>query len=263
MTFRIGQTAAQQLILDRLAWHANKDDIAWPSVELLMTETPITSAKTISTSIAFWEKVGAITLVQRANQYRRSEYRLNMSASVILTEHPPKITDAASVILSSASVIPSSASVIYDPAIKEGTVIEPSTEPSVVASPTKRRTPRPAWEPPEFWIPLTALDGYESKNFGASASKLKAASENNGVSPLKVTEMFVEYWPTGKALHAWVNPVKALMKSLDVQISKAKRRGSPSVNGRHPADRGMITQADIERTKAEDKNRPPPAKVNS
>ena len=247
MTFRIGQTAAQQLILDRLAWHANKDDIAWPSVELLMTETPITSPKTISTSIAFWEKAGAITLVQRANQYQRSEYRLNMSASVILTEHPPKITDAAPVILSSASVIPSSAPVIYDPAIKEGTVKEPSIEPSVYL---------PALEA------LGDVQGFAlTKPIRVQIDQwLKEHDISPDLAETTANAMAgkLEYrrgkWWLGKTSYSGIPRT---------YYSWLKRGQSDRVNGRHPADRGLITQADIERTQAEDRVRPPPAKVNS
>ena len=117
---------------------------------------------------------------------------------------------------------------------KEGTVRnrnEPSGKRTAKTS-TRKRRPKRAWEPPPFWAPLTRLKEYAPRNYGPSAETLSAACENNGVDPLAVVEGFCEYWPTGKALWKWANPVRALIKTLDIEIDKAKGRERAGRNGR-------------------------------
>jgi len=98
-------------------------------------------------------------------------------------------------------------------------------------TPTRKRRPRPAWEPPPFWAPLTRLKEYAPRNYGPTAKTLNAACQNNGVDTLAVVEGFCEYWPTGKALWKWANPVRALIRTLNIEIDKVKGRPRAGRNG--------------------------------
>ena len=107
---------------------------------------------------------------------------------------------------------------------------EPSGQ-RTAKTPTRKRRPKRAWEPPPFWAPLTRLKEYAPRNYGPTAKTLNAACQNNGVDTLAVVEGFCEYWPTGKALWKWANPVRALIRTLNIEIDKVKGRPRAGRNG--------------------------------
>ena len=102
-----------------------------------------------------------------------------------------------------------------------------------------------AWTPPEWFSPLTKLQGYEARDYRKSASKIGVICSEYDVDVGGLVLSFCDYWPVGRIKHEWTSPVRALLTTIDIQIDKLKR-----VNGRQPNEpRHSGTQLD--RIKAE------------
>jgi len=93
--------------------------------------------------------------------------------------------------------------------------------------------------PPE-WLPLQLLDGFQKPTL-KTMKLLVAHCQSYGVDPLTVTTEFAHYWPVGRLKHDWVNPVRAMMRTLEIQIEKVKR-GKPQTS---PGVRRIGSQADF------------------
>ena len=216
----------QKLTLVALASHAGDDGTrCWPGKALLAAEVgrDVRTVQRHLQHLIFW---GFISLISdtRRGRGRRDEYLIHVEkgdASVSLPQNKGR-----------------------HGCRKRETWVSPKGDTTVVTSLTvsnhhepsgpapRKRRPRPAWEPPPFWQPLTRLNEYVPKNYAPTAETLSAACENNGVDTLAVVEGFCKYWPTGKALWKWANPVRALIKTLDIEIDKAKGRPRAGRNGR-------------------------------
>ena len=216
----------QKLTLVALASHAGDDGTrCWPGKALLAAEVG-RDVRTVQRHLKQLIGWGFITLISdtRRGRGRRDEYLIHVEkgdASVSLPQNKGR-----------------------HGCRKRETWLSPKGDTTVVTSLTvsnphepsgpapRKRRPKRAWEPPPFWAPLTRLNEYVPKNYAPTAETLSAACENNGVDPLAVVEGFCEYWPTGKALWKWANPVRALIKTLDIEIDKAKGRERAGRNGR-------------------------------
>ena len=87
----------------------------------------------------------------------------------------------------------------------------------------KEPEPEPIKTPayPEWWAPLTKLKGYrEVKNNASRIAVVTAACASHGVEPDKVIDSFAAYWPIGQLKHKWSDPVAALNRTIEIQISK-------------------------------------------
>src|SRR3990167_2909240 len=90
-----------------------------------------------------------------------------------------------------------------------------------LATKTPRKvTERPAWEPPEWMLPLKKLEGYKPGNHSTAATVIEDECQRRSVSPSSVVTAFVAYYPKGRVVNGWKDPVKSLPGSLDIQISK-------------------------------------------
>jgi len=83
-------------------------------------------------------------------------------------------------------------------------------------------------EYPPWFTPLQKLDGYRSKDYARTIQAFLGVCEKHHTAPELVVEEFCNYWPLGKVRHNWTDPVAALRRTLQVQISKVKGRGPPS-----------------------------------
>ena len=87
----------------------------------------------------------------------------------------------------------------------------------------KEPEPEPVKTPayPDWWTPLTTLKGYkEVKNSTSRIAVVTAACASHGVEPAKVIDAFVTYWPIGQLRHKLSDPVAALNRTIEIQISK-------------------------------------------
>ena len=216
----------QKLTLVALASHAGDDGTrCWPGKALLAAEVgrDVRTVQRHLKHLIFWGFISLLSDPKRGRG-RRDEYLIHVEkgdASVSLPQNKGR-----------------------HGCRKRETWLSPKGDTTVVTSLTvsnphepsgpapRKRRPRPAWEPPPFWQPLTRLNEYVPKNYAPTAETLSAACENNGVDTLAVVEGFCKYWPTGKALWKWANPVRALIKTLDIEIDKAKGRPRAGRNGR-------------------------------
>ena len=216
----------QKLTLVALASHAGDDGTrCWPGKALLAAEVG-RDTRTVQRHLKhliFW---GFISLISdtRRGRGRRDEYLIQIDkgdASVSLPadkgRHQCRKRETP-------------VSLKGDTSVATSLTVKNRHEPS--DTPTQKRRPRPAWEPPPFWAPLTRLKEYAPRNYGPTAKTLNAACENNGVDTLAVVEGFCKYWPTGKALWKWANPVRALIRTLNIEIDKVKGRPRAGRNGR-------------------------------
>ena len=120
-----------------------------------------------------------------------------------------------------------------------------ATVPNLTLPKSKRGARARAWTPPEWFSPLTKLQGYEARDYRKSASKIGVICSEYDVDVGSVVLAFCDYWPAGRIKHEWTSPVRALLTTIDIQIDKLKR-----VNGRQPNEpRHSGTQLD--RIKAE------------
>ena len=120
-----------------------------------------------------------------------------------------------------------------------------ATVPNLTLPKSKRGARARAWTPPEWFSPLTKLQGYEARDYRKSASKIGVICSEYDVDVGSVVLAFCDYWPVGRIKHEWTSPVRALLTTIDIQIDKLKR-----VNGRQPNEpRHSGTQLD--RIKAE------------
>lgn len=95
---------------------------------------------------------------------------------------------------------------------------------------TQHQSAAERWPPPDWWQPLTALEGYVRRDYTGTAQTIEQVCQAAGVSPRAVTETFAEYYRLCRFKHGWRDPVKALRNTLEVQVKKVLRAGPP-----HPA----------------------------
>lgn len=118
----------------------------------------------------------------------------------------------------------------------------------------EQRRPKRTWEPPEWFRPLTTLEGYRRLDYSKLAAKLAGVCEAAGVAPGDVVNAFAEYWPVGRIKHGWGSPTNALERTIVVQISKVKGgswNGARALKrrGHAPADYAAAREADEAATK--------------
>ena len=87
--------------------------------------------------------------------------------------------------------------------------------------------PRPAFEPPGFWAPLTTLEGYVRRDYSKTVRVFEDTCTAQGVEVAEVIATFAEYYAGNRYRHGWSDPVKALRRTLPVQISKLLTGRSP------------------------------------
>ena len=92
------------------------------------------------------------------------------------------------------------------------------------------------WHPPDWFEPLTRLDGYKPGNHDRTADAIRAACDEAEVGPAEVVRMFCSYYPRGRILHGWKDPVQAILKTLDVQVRKAQEQQPAHARPGRPAD---------------------------
>lgn len=92
---------------------------------------------------------------------------------------------------------------------------------------TPRRT-NSSWAGPEWWKPLASLVGYRAEDHSKAVKVVEASCNEAGVNPLYVVQHFADYYRTARIKNAWTDPVKALLKTLPLEIAKElKAQGKP------------------------------------
>ena len=85
-----------------------------------------------------------------------------------------------------------------------------------------------------------ALPEYRRADHTRSALIITVGCQRGSVPVAEVIVDFADYWPEGKIRWGWIDPVKALTRTLDMQVSKTRKRlglngtGPPSQYGRPP-----------------------------
>lgn len=96
---------------------------------------------------------------------------------------------------------------------------------------------QPVWTPPDWFVPLTLLSGYKTKNYGRQAEGILAACAESGAVVEEVIAGFAHEWPTLKLRYNWHDPVATLRgQPLRIAIEK-------SVNGAKPNGTSRLSAA--------------------
>ena len=93
-----------------------------------------------------------------------------------------------------------------------------SPEESPPPAPSSPKAQR--FRPPDYWGPLTVLEGYARRDYSNFVTTLEATCAAQGVSPGAVVAAFSDYYAGNRFRHGWSDPVAALRRTLPVQISK-------------------------------------------
>ena len=101
----------------------------------------------------------------------------------------------------------------------------------------KQKTMVPVWTSPDWFQPLTLLQGYKPADYGPSAAAIADVCARRGVDPAAVVTAFVALWPRGvlprgEGGFGWKSPVLCLVRTMDTQINKLS--APPSPNGNSP-----------------------------
>ena len=78
---------------------------------------------------------------------------------------------------------------------------------------------------PDWFAPLTTLEGYKNKDYKKSIVAIEQVCSSRGVLPQDVVREFIDYYPIGRATRNWREPVPALIRTLNVQVSKLEGKG--------------------------------------
>jgi len=117
--------------------------------------------------------------------------------------------------------------------------IEPSGDPTSfsdvkdVAAPDKigpaNSRSKETFKPPNWFEPLTKLQGYRQINHSRFVSVLEQTCQEAKVGPAAVVDSFVDYYRLNRFKHGWSDPVKALRNTMAKEIAKLKgtNRSSP------------------------------------
>ena len=105
------------------------------------------------------------------------------------------------------------------------TVTETSNSNSNSNSNSKKSTSNKVSNTPEWFAPLTTLEGYKNKNYEKTVVAIEQVCSNNGVQPSDVVREFLDYYPIGRVSRGWKEPVPALLRTLTVQVSKVQSKG--------------------------------------
>lgn len=88
------------------------------------------------------------------------------------------------------------------------------------------------WKAPDWFRPLMGLEGYKKGNRSQAALKIAEACTIKSIEKERVIATFVEYWPIGRLKHDnWHEPVASLLRTVDVQIDKARSDNGKSRPG--------------------------------
>ena len=93
-----------------------------------------------------------------------------------------------------------------------------SPEDSPPPAPSSPKAQR--FRPPDYWGPLTVLEGYARRDYSNFVTALEATCAAQGVSPGAVVAAFSDYYAGNRFRHGWSDPVATLRRTLPVQISK-------------------------------------------
>ena len=86
---------------------------------------------------------------------------------------------------------------------------------------------------PEHWRPLTTLDGYSGGPDPGFVQVLEQSCLRQGVDLSALIESFAVYYQGNGASHGWQDPVIALAKTWQIEISKLQRGQSQAVKSPH------------------------------
>lgn len=85
-----------------------------------------------------------------------------------------------------------------------------------------------AWEPPDFFQPLTELIGYQHRDYAKTAEKFRLQCQEAGVSVHEAIREFAEFYRLNRVKYQWGDPVSACRRNLGRSIKNVERRnGKP------------------------------------
>ena len=103
-----------------------------------------------------------------------------------------------------------------------------------------------AWESPDWFIPLTTLEGYRRGNHAAAAQRILQTCDAAGVDARAVVAGFAERFPIIKFSYGWTNPV-ATLKGTPLAIAIREVKASPPARNGGPSKHAAGAQASDER----------------
>jgi len=128
-------------------------------------------------------------------------------------------------------------------------------EPSVVSASTSREPtrPTPAWDCPDWFRPLTTLEGYQAKNYSKLAKRIEETAAAFDVDRAAFVAEFAAYWPKGRALWStWNIPTAVMGNNLNSQIKRFRnnQNNQRGRNGQVPRpdaaeNIGLITRSQV------------------
>ena len=241
----------QKLTLVALASHAGDDGTrCWPGKALLAAEVG-RDARTVQRhlkQLIFWGFISLLSDPKRGRG-RRDEYLIQIAkgdASVPLPQnkgrHGCRKRETPLSEKGGASVAPS-------------LTVKNRQEPLGVSAPTSREPtrPTPAWECPEWFGPLTTLEGYQAKNYSNLAKRIEETAAAFDVDRAAFVAEFAAYWPKGRALWStWNIPTAVMGNNLSSQIKRFRnnQNNQRGRNGQVPRpdaaeNIGLITRSQV------------------
>ena len=91
---------------------------------------------------------------------------------------------------------------------------------------------RPAWEPPDWFLPLTTLPGYKAGNHTAAAKRIAESCAEANADTAEVVAHFASQFRTLRHSFAWNDPVATLKgKPLMIAIQEVQRGSHGNAQG--------------------------------
>lgn len=231
------QSPSSKLVLMILADYAHPETHeAWPSVVQLAADCEI-SRRSVLRCLKSLESLGFVSRVRRGNQYHGSTYLVNHPT--VGDNMSQAHTRASDTVLSSeGDAHVTNTPVHVTPVTGVGdTGVTRSIAREGIREESSAKKKRVSWSAPEWFNPLAELEGYQNRNWAGTSDKIRAACEGKGVDPAKVIQAFCDYWPIGRARHNWTSPPRALLGSIEVQISKTLNGRAKSYDPRTQLER--------------------------
>jgi len=121
---------------------------------------------------------------------------------------------------------------------------QPENPPRVPRAPTHSRGP--AWEVPDWFMPLAVLPGYRAINHSKAAERVSASCLEAGVDRAEVVRGFAAEYPALRLSYGWHDPVAVLKGTpLGIAIKNVLDGKTTRMNGQGQQSNGQINDPDM------------------
>ena len=225
-------------VLLALADHADDDGVCWPGRQGLAQKLRITD-RNVTRHLS---RLQAIGLISSEARYRPDGSR----------------TSNVYHLLGVSNMTPPLDRHVHTPSAKTSRPLGKNVETRTVIEPSRESSNKhEEVSLPEWFHPLTELHGYRRGAHSRVREIIIATCEFYQVDPTALVRSFADYWPRGQIKHRWVDPVRALRTTIDVECKKVKAMGMGVIDERSetydPATefaqhRGIASEADTSDT---------------